>query len=295
MRYRNLFDWKYSGAGIALALAFMLAISPRPGVLSESEAPWPPNGANSSAAVRYLSAGFGSWMGCLLWVETIFSYAGVLFEENGPQKLPVLFELTDDLDTNWSYPRLIAGWAIPQLKGFGVINAVPFLEDGARRFPEQWRFRITWAQYVLDARDLDSSKARDSAARILLPLSTVDANVPQYARNLAFTLLHKNGRPEEAMSLLLQTYEQVPDPMVRLQFRYKIGDLLYRNDVPLGADSADFMGGIGSLLESKDAADHAIAGRILTGLVDTTNREAALAPAHQLAGQYRSYRLAGEK
>src|ERR1035437_4196568 len=246
------------------------------------------------AKIAEMTAGYGGFLGAASWVETIFTYAGVLFELDAPGPVVSGFSLSCGLDTLWSHPRLIAAWAIPQLKGYSSRDALPFLEDGATRFPPEWKFRVTWAQYVLDAKDIDSLKARDSAAAILLPLSSSTATeVPQYARNLAFTLLHKNGRPEEAMSLLLQTYEQVPDPMVRLQFRDKIGDLLQRNHVPLGADSADFLGGIGSLLESKDVADHAMAGRILTGLVDTLHRAETLVPARQLAGQFRSYRDAG--
>jgi hypothetical protein len=245
------------------------------------------------SAIRSFTLGHGATAGSVAWVQSIFSYAGVLFENDDPKEVLASFQISTDLDTLWVYPRLIASWALPQMRGFSTSTALPFLEDGALRFPDQWQFRITWAQYVLDARDLDSTVARDSAAKILLPLSTVDAQVPQYARNLAFTLMHKNGRPEEAMSLLLQTYEQVPDPMVRLQFRDKIGDLLQRNQIPLGADSADFMGGIGSLLESKDAADRGMAGRILTSLVDTGRGAQALMAARQLASQFRSYRVAG--
>jgi hypothetical protein len=242
-----------------------------------------------------LTAGFGGFFSSAIWVNTIFKYAGVLFDQDAPGPVVTGFTLSSNLDTLWAHSRLVAAWAVPQLKGYNSRDALPFLSDGANRFPREWQFRLTWAQYVLDANDLESTIARDSASKILLPLSTVNAKVPQYARNLAFTLLHKNGRPEEAMSLLLQTYEQVPDPMVRLQFRDKIGDLLQRNHVPLGADSADFLGGIGTLLESKDGADHAMAGRILTGLVDTAHREVALVPARQLAGQFRSYRAAAVK
>jgi len=242
------------------------------------------------ARIADLTAGYGGFLGSASWVETIFTYAGVLFELDAPGPVVSGFALTSGLDTLWSHPRLIAAWAIPQLNGYSSREALPFLEDGARRFPEEWKFRLTWAQYVLDARDIDSSVARDSAAKILLPLSTLQAKVPQYARDLSFTLLHKRGRPEEAMSLLLKTYVEVNDPLVRLQFRGKIGDLLLRNHVPLGSDSADFMDGIAALLESKDGADHAVADHLLTDLVDTAHREAALVSARQLAGQYRSYR-----
>lgn len=247
----------------------------------------------NGAIIQYGSFGFGGFGGAVAWIRTILDFADVVFaSEQGPLKSD--FQSVSDLDTNWMHPRLIAAWSLPQVPGYGAKDALPFLEDGARRFPREWLFRITWAQYTLASRELDTIKARDSATAILLPLSaSASTKIPQYARNLAFTLLHKNGRPEEAMSLLLQTYEQVPDPMVRLQFRDKIGDLLQRNHVPLGADSADFLGGIGALLESKDAADHALAGRILTGLVDTAHRAETLVPARQLAGQFRSYRGRG--
>jgi hypothetical protein len=238
------------------------------------------------------SAGYGAFGSSIAWVESIFAYAGVLFDGDSSRELPSLFLAAADLDTAWAHPLLIAAWAVPQLKGFSSRDALPFLEDGARRFPQEWKFRLTWAQYVLDAHDIDSTAARDSAAKILLPLSTLDAKVPQYARDLAFVLLHKSGKPEEAMSLLLKTYEEVNDPLVRLQFRRKIGDLLSRNHVPLGSDSADFMGGIAALLESKDHGDDAMANHLLTDLVDTSRRESALASARQLAEQYRSYRSA---
>ncbi|HXP89638.1 MAG TPA: hypothetical protein VN931_01800 [Fibrobacteria bacterium] len=239
-----------------------------------------------------MTAGYGGLLGATAWVESIFAYAGVLFEMDAPGPVVSSFALTSGLDTLWSHPRLIAAWAIPQLKGYSSRDALPFLEDGAHRFPKEWKFRLTWAQYVLEAHDIDSTVARDSAAKILLPLSTLDAKVPQYARDLSFILLHKSGKPEEAMSLLLKTYEEVNDPLVRLQFRGKIGDLLLRNHVPLGSDSADFMDGIAALLESKDGADHALADHLLTDLVDTSRRESALVSARELAGQYRSYRSA---
>jgi hypothetical protein len=239
--------------------------------------------------VQVANGGFGSFIGSIAWVSTVFEYSSCMFDGKTPRNLPPLFSFVSWSDTDWDYPRLVAAWVLPELPGFSTRTAVPFLEEGARRFPTDYRFNITWAQYVLSATDIDSSKARDSAAAILLPLASTSSSIPQYARNLAFTLLHKNGKPEEAMSLLLKTYEQVPDPMVRYQFRGKIGDLLWRNRVDLGRDSANFLGGIGALLESKDPAQERMAKELLVGLVDTARRDAALPAAHQLARQYAAY------
>jgi len=239
---------------------------------------------------RFCTAGYGAFAGSISWVETIFSFANATFSGESPRPVVLGMHLSTALDSLWPNPPLIAAWAVPQLKGFTTKDALPFLKYGAERFPTEWQFRLTWAQYVLDARDIDSVKARDSASSILLPLASSSYNkVPQYARNLAFTLMHKNGKPEEAMSLLLQTYAQVPDPMVRYQFRGKMGDLLWRNRVRLGTDSTDFLGGLGALLESKDPAERRMAGQILFDLVDSTRRERALVAAHQLAGEYAAY------
>lgn len=280
------------GSSILALAGLILAYAPKPERLPDVSAVELHSNFESSIALRDLNAGYGPAMGAEVWVGSIFSYAGVLFDGDSSQTLSQLLAWTCDLDTSWSYPRLIAAWAIPQIRRYSTKDALPFLEDGAMRFPKEWQFRLTWAQYVLEARDIDSSVARDSAARILLPLSSLDTSVPQYVRGLAFTLLHKNGRPEEAMSLLLQTYEQVPDPMVRLQFRDKIGDLLGRNAVPLGSDSVDFMGGVGALLESKDQVSHQVAHQVLTDLVNPERRESGLLKAKKLAEEYRSYRTA---
>jgi len=277
---------------LVLCCGIVLTALPLPSPLPHVDGSFAPDRTAAITSLEKFSAGYGAFGSSIFWVESIFAYAGVLFDADSSRELPTLFLATADLDTTWAYPRLIAAWAIPQLKGFTTRDALPFLEDGARRFPKEWQFRLTWAQYVLDAHDIDSTTSRDSAAKILLPLSTLDAKIPPYARDLAFTLLHKSGKPEEAMSLLLKTYEQVNDPLVRLQFRSKIGDLLLRNQVPLASDSADFMDGIAALLESKNAADHAMANHLLTDLVDTSKRESALAMARQLAGQYKSYRSA---
>lgn len=233
--------------------------------------------------------GFGGFVGAVSWIQTIQEYAETLFMGAQPTGLPGYFYLASQTDTLWPQPALIAAWAIPQLKGFTNADAEPFLRVGASRFPAKWQFRITWATYTLESAT-DSVKARDSATAILLPLSRLNDSIPEYARNLAFTLLHKNGRPEEAMSLLLETYQQVPDPLVRHQFRIKIMDLLHRNQVSLGTDSVDFQEGLAQMLEAKDEASRKSAHRLLVDLVDTTRRAQALPFAHNLAQQYATYR-----
>ncbi|HNY32995.1 MAG TPA: hypothetical protein PKO15_19110 [Fibrobacteria bacterium] len=238
--------------------------------------------------------GFGGFVGAISWIRTIQEYAEVLFLDATPTELPAYFYLASQTDTLWENPPLIAGWAIPQLRGYSYADAEPFLRTGARRFPHKWQFRITWATYTLESVK-DSVQARDSATAILLPLSRLSDSIPQYARNLAFTLLHKNGRPEEAMGLLLETYQQVPDPLVRHQFRAKIMDLLHRNQVSLGSDSMDFQEGLTQMLEAKEEESRKSAYRLLVDLVDSTRRAQALPFAHSMAQQFAAYRRQAAK
>ena len=233
--------------------------------------------------------GYGGFVASVSWIRTVQDFAEILFLGAPATELPAHFYMASQTDTLWDKPPLIAAWAIPGLPGFTNEDAEPFLRVGASRFPNKWQFRITWATYALEG-VADSIKARDSAATILLPLTRLSDSIPPYARNLAFTLLHKNGRPEEAMSLLLETYQLVPDPLVRHQFRVKIMDLLHRNQVSLGTDSVDFQEGLAQMLEAKEDASRKSAHRLLVELMDTTRRAQALPFAHNLAQQYAAYR-----
>ncbi|MBK8802533.1 MAG: hypothetical protein IPN71_10870 [Fibrobacteres bacterium] len=259
--------------------------------LPQAEAPPPPHAQkfDFSTPSPWAMTGLGGLVGAITWIRAIQEYAEIIFMGAEPTALPGYFFLASQSDTLWHQPSLIAAWAIPQLKGYNNADAEPFLRVAANRFPSKWQFRITWATYALE-NPTDSIRARDSAAAILLPLTRLNDSIPDYARNLAFTLLHKNGRPEEAMSLLLETYQQVPDPLVRHQFRVKIMDLLHRNQVSLGTDSVDFQEGLAQMLEAKEDASRKSAHRLLVDLVDTTRRVQALPFARNLAQQYADYR-----
>jgi hypothetical protein len=238
-------------------------------------------------------AGYGSMLSSIFWVDFVFQYADVLIDGRQNRIFVPLFHLVADLDTQWCYPRLVAAWVLPDLPGHSTKDAVPFLIDGANRFPDQWKFRLTWAQYILEDVGIDSTAARDSASKILLPLSQSEGKIPNYVRELAFTILQKNGKPEKAMSILLQTYEQVPDPLIRFQFQNKITDLLRRNEVRLGAsDSTAFFQAIGGMLESKDTSQIGMAKGLLVRLVRPEHKAGALAEAHQLAQQFKAYQQA---
>lgn len=269
------------------SLALILCI-PRPSIAKTLE-------SSSDSTIFRISqsyvAGYGSFFSSMLWVEAMFNYADVLFDDGSSERLPSIIQQVAELDTLWYQPSLMAGWMIPDLPGFSAKDAIPFLSAGARRFPQKWQFRVTWAQYILESSEMDNDSARDSAFRVLLPLSALSDSIPMYARHLAFTLLHKSGRPSEAVEILAQTYGQIPDGLIRYQFQRKIGDLLWRNEVFLDTDSSAFVGGVGSMLDA-DPVQAGAAKALLIRLVQPETKDAALLEARHLARQFRSFQAA---
>lgn len=232
--------------------------------------------------------GYGSFIGIYPWITAVSNYASVIFDGDSGKLLPSRLRFASGFDTLWYYPTLFASLIIPELPGYTTADAVPFLEEGVVRFPEKWQFRLIWAQYILDSGH-DSVDVIDSAVKILLPLSTGRGKIPQYARNLGFTLLHKTGKPDEAMGILIETYERIPDPLIRMQFQKKVADLLVRNRVSFGGDSASFMNGISSMLNSGESNQVAAAKMLLIRLTQNGRRDSALIDAHRIAHQFQAF------
>jgi hypothetical protein len=245
---------------------------------------------SSPTNARYFTAGYGSFVSVSPWVSAISNYANVMFDGDSGIGLPSRLLLASDLDSLWFYPLYFAALITPDLPGCNSADALPFLIRGTEKFPEKWQFRITWAQYVL-AEKKDTLKARDSAAKVLLPLSRMSGEIPDYARNLAFTLMNKNGEQTQAMDVLVQNYRAVPDAFVRLSLQRKLADLLWRNQVSLDSDSAAFISGICSMLDS-DSIQSRAANVLLIRLVQSETKTAALFEARQLARQFRDFQTA---
>ena len=112
---------------------------------------------------------------------------------------------------------------------------------------------------------------------------------PEYARTLAFTLLQKSGRPDEAMRQLLAIYRTVDDPLLQVRFQEKMAKLLHGALPRIGSDSLEFPKLAGAMLKSGDAAQVGLADRVLVTLAtDSTDRQ-AIGVAKDLLKQYREY------
>lgn len=239
-----------------------------------------------------LLGGYGSFVGSLLWVRAIFTYAEVIFSGRDQGELSSLFKQSYYADKQWETPLLIGMWALSSLKRPDSSDLVWFMEEGSEAFPKNWKFRVAWAVYIQECNCVPELIVKDSVAKILIPLSASRfGEIPQYARNLAFTLLHKSGKPDQAMQILVQTLEQIPDPLIRHQYQRKIGDLLWRNQVSLGADSTAFLGGIGGMLNA-DSVQAGAAKQLLIRMVQPETKDAAVLEARHLAQQFRDFQSA---
>ena len=229
--------------------------------------------------------GYSGLSSSVLWVYSVFKYADGLFETHHVVGLNKFIEAVNALDPDWKYPFEFGGLVFQGEMGTDYKDAQIILRDGIRHHPGYWKFRVYLAMNMLDHK-----APSDSIANVLLPISTGGETVPIYARTLAFTILAKDGDSKHAMDLLLQAYSQIPDPLIRYSFQNKIGDLLARSGVKLGADSIPFINGVGLMLDSKRIDQIDAAKATLFQLMVPQERAKGLEMVKHFANQFREYK-----
>lgn len=229
------------------------------------------------AALSYRTA-----VASALWVDLIFAYANAAFLGASLDDVPLMADLVVALDPKWRYPYEFVGLVCDGKNGTRAEDGLRLLDKGIEVYPTEWRFRLYKAMILRG-----NGAEVDEVSATLLPLSR-QKDVPEYVRTLAFTLLAKEGKPQESMGLLLQTLENVRDPVLSFQFQGKIADLLRVAQVPLGKDSADFLAAMGSMLYG-DSQRRAEARRVLVGLADPATRGRYLSAVAPIADEYRTY------
>jgi len=240
---------------------------------------------------RYVFPGQPTFGASIVWVATVLHFADCLLEGADPRFLGDLIEITTELDPKWAYPCEFAGVAIADAKGKPTERTVRILEKAIGRFPDNWLLRIYLVSALRDgAFGLTETVIADSSAKVLLPISAGRTKAPDYARTLAFTLLQKSGRPDEAMRQLLTLYRSVDDPLLQVRYQDKMAKLLHGALPRIGTDSVEFPRLAGAMLKSGDAGQIALANGVLVALASDSTDARALAVARDLVGQYRSFR-----
>lgn len=232
-------------------------------------------------------AGFGSG---IAWVTTVLHFADCLLEGADPSVLPDLIEIATELDMRWAYPLEFGGVAVSDASGKPTVRTVRLLEKGIARFPNNWNLRV-YQVYALRYATLGLSESviADSCAKVLLPITTGKMESPEYARTLAFTLIQKSGRPDEAMRQLLSMMRMIDDPLLQVRYQEQMGKLLHGSLARIGSDSLEFPRMAGAMVKSGDPQQVGLATNLLVALAADSTNPRALSAARELLGQYRQF------
>jgi hypothetical protein len=241
-------------------------------------------------ASRLVFPGQACFGSSIVWVTTVLHFADCLLEGADPRFLADLIEITTELDPQWAYPCEFAGMVVTDAKGKPNDRTVRILSKAISRFPDNWLLRIYLVSALRDgAFGLTESVIADSSAKVLLPISAGRMRAPDYVRTLAFTLLQKSGRPDEAMRQLLAMYRSVDDPLLQVRYQEKMAKFLHGALPRIGSDSIEFPKLAGAMLKSQDPEQIRLAGDVLVTLAADSANVRAIGVAKALVGQYRQY------
>jgi len=244
----------------------------------------------SPEASRLVFPGQPTFGASIVWVATVLHFADCLLEGADPRFMGDLIEIAMELDKRWAYPCEFGALTVTDLKGKPNDRTVRILEKGISRFPDNWNLRIYLVSALQDGHyGLTESVIADSCAKVLLPITTGKMKAPDYARTLAFTLIQKSGRPDEAMRQLLSMMRIVDDPLIQVRYQEKMGKLLRGSLGAIGSDSVEFPKVAGAMLKSRDAGQITLASQVLVALATDSTNPRAVAVARELVGQYRAF------
>ena len=240
---------------------------------------------------RFLFPGQRGFGASVVWSSTVLYFADVLLDHEDPRFLAELVQTTNALDPDWTYPYEFGGLVVVGSDGrTPTAQTVAILQDGIRHHPDSWKLRIYLVNALQAGRfGFSEGALADTCARVLLPLSTGRIRAPEYVKTLAFTLLKKGGRPEEAMGKLTELFRTVDDPLLQMRFQAKMMDLITPALLKLGTDSVDFRKATIAMLGSQDVQQTHLAATLLISLSGEASRPAAIPAAKALASQYRNF------
>jgi hypothetical protein len=274
--------------GFVLSLVLGARLGERPAAKHQSLAYLP-----TPRFSRALFPGQGGFGASVFWSTTVLYYADVLLGDEDPRFLADLVNTVIALDPDWRYPYEFGGLVIVDSTGRRPSQeAVRILEKGVARFPDSWKLRVYLVHQLGEADlGLDSVRYADSASKVLAPLLTRrTADMPPYLQAYAVTMIHRSGRPGEAMSALCRTYRLIGDPMVQLQLQKNMARTLAPLIPRLGLrDSLELVAAVAPLLRSKDAGESQGIERMLVDLSVDSTRERAVPAARSVLGQYRAF------
>lgn len=199
----------------------------------------------NSSQLRFTTLGYSTFLSSISWVNVIFEYSGVLFENGSRRTLGDLLNLVIVLDPQWQYPYEFGGLALETRIGRPSDQAVKILSEGVQRFPRSWRLRLYLAMAYVNRGE------SGMAIPVLEPLQTMSGEkLPEYVRGLAITLSERTEGPDAAAERLVRSFTIVSDPLVRASLQNKLRSMLDTCFVPVKKVPEGTVEGFSSVLQS---------------------------------------------
>jgi hypothetical protein len=188
------------------------------------------------AGLRIVALRYREALADLLWVRGVLYFG--LSDEFGrtPKHIDLHMEavlaLDPDFERAYSTAAALTQYR-PVPKRVALEQAVAFMERGAKRFPDEWRFPFFAGAYMLEIPADDPAELRRLRLRAAdwvqrAALLGAGRGAPDWLPNLAATVLSEAGQREMALRYLEEMLLSAPDEATRAQVRAKIGALRSR-------------------------------------------------------------------
>lgn len=231
-----------------LALAFALALAGFGGAraaksLARSERPTdvaPAPYAPSPGAAPFVTLGYRELGADLLFIRLV-GYWGS--QENTAQDIASLAEAVVALDPYFRRVYEIGSVAMTAARTGGdnavQLRAIALLEEGARRFPTNWRFpKLAGQIYLVDLVTDDPAQRRawDEKGAQLLETAARKPNAPADASIHAAVLQSKFGRKQRAIDSLREILLITNDESARARVLEKLAELEHQDADEIAAE-----------------------------------------------------------
>lgn len=226
--------------------------------------------------LRPFMLGYETTVASMVWISAVMEFADILLSKKPTTLIHSEIWSVVQLDTVWQYPYEFAGMAFEDERRRPDSTGVKILDLGLRRFPENARFAILYAQLIQRAYWLDSTTRIDSAAKVMLPLASGRIVAPDYARTLGLTLLAKGGNAALAIRQTLYLWENEKSPLLGHLFSEKLPDLL-RQDPKIPTDEIETIAeGVRFIMQTGDSTAATLANDLILQVQSDSTREGAL-------------------
>lgn len=196
-----------------------------------------------TALVRLVSMGHSGFVSSLSWVECILTYSSLSDDSSVEPALQRSLLLTIAADPRWSKPFEFAGLAYQTGSPKMDSIAYAFLREGVRRFPDDWRMRVTLAMGMPRSSENDSI-----GVAVLSPLLRHRGEIPPFARTLALSLMKERGQGGVAGAWMVDAILHAKDPSMLFVYQRRLGKELTRSlAIPIGTANEAAAGLIESL------------------------------------------------